>query len=66
VILGEGVVVGDAVNLALDETAFEVHRERPTVDVNTLSMGTSDDFCVAVEEGTPLLRISRAIFGHLA
>ncbi|HUW65703.1 MAG TPA: YggS family pyridoxal phosphate-dependent enzyme [Spirochaetia bacterium] len=35
----------------------------PGVEMATLSMGMSDDFEVAVEEGANLLRIGRAIFG---
>ena len=64
--LGEGVVDGDAVDLLADYTGLEVQRERPTVDLDTLSMGTCDDFRVAVEKGAHSVRISRAIFGHLA
>jgi PLP dependent protein len=43
-----------------------VQRELPTTDLETLSMGMSDDFRVAVEEGALSVRVSRAIFGHLA
>jgi hypothetical protein len=64
--LGEGVVDGDAVNLLVDETGLGVQREQPTVNLDTLSMGTCDDFRAAVEEGSHSVRISRAIFGHLA
>ena len=52
-ILGNGVDIGDAVDLVLDETGPEVHRGRPTVDVDTHPMGKSDDFRVAIEEGSP-------------
>jgi uncharacterized pyridoxal phosphate-containing UPF0001 family protein len=63
--MGIGVVDGDAIDAMLDETGPEVQREQPMVDLDTLSMGMSDDFRVAAEEGAPSLRISRVIFGHL-
>jgi uncharacterized pyridoxal phosphate-containing UPF0001 family protein len=50
--LGEGVPDGE--------------REQPTVELDTLPMGMSDDFRVAIEEGTTSVRIGRAIFGNLA
>ena len=40
----------------------ELQREQPTADLRTLSMGMSDDFCVAIEEGATSVRIGRAIF----
>ena len=43
-----------------------LQRQQPTVDLDTLSMGMSDDFRVAIEEGATSVRIGRAIFGHLA
>ncbi len=39
-----------------------LQREHPTVDLATLSMGMSDDFRVAIEEGATSVRIGRAIF----
>jgi pyridoxal phosphate enzyme (YggS family) len=39
-------------------------RRFPTVDWRHLSMGMTDDFEVAVEEGATLVRIGRAIFGQ--
>ncbi len=39
-----------------------LQREHPAVDLGTLSMGMSDDFRVAVEEGATSVRIGRAIF----
>ena len=41
----------------------ELQREQPAANLNTLSMGMSDDFRVAVEEGATSVRIGRAIFG---
>jgi pyridoxal phosphate enzyme (YggS family) len=35
----------------------------PQADWSTLSMGMTDDFAVAIEEGATLVRIGRAIFG---
>jgi len=43
-----------------------LQREHPTIDLGTLSMGMSDDFRVAIEEGATSIRIGRAIFGQLA
>jgi uncharacterized pyridoxal phosphate-containing UPF0001 family protein len=34
-----------------------------SLDLRELSMGMSDDFEVAVEEGATLIRLGRAIFG---
>ena len=42
-----------------------LQREQPTVDLDTLSMGMSDDFRVAIEEGATSVRIGRAIFEGL-
>jgi pyridoxal phosphate enzyme (YggS family) len=36
----------------------------PRVDMSELSMGMSDDFAVAVEEGATIVRVGRAIFGE--
>ena len=36
----------------------------PNVEMNYLSMGMTDDFEVAIEEGSNLVRIGRAIFGQ--
>ena len=35
----------------------------PEVSMNELSMGMSDDFEIAIEEGATLIRIGTAIFG---
>ncbi|MDF2759259.1 MAG: alanine racemase domain protein [Thermomicrobiales bacterium] len=39
-----------------------LQRQQPTVDLDTLSMGMSDDFRVAIVEGATSVRIGRAIF----
>ncbi len=36
----------------------------PTVDWHHLSMGMSDDFVLAIEEGATIVRVGRAIFGE--
>lgn len=41
----------------------ELAREFPSADLSTLSMGMSNDFRVAIEEGATTVRIGRAIFG---
>src|SRR5439155_9200552 len=38
-------------------------RDRVGVELPHLSMGMSDDFLIAVEEGATLLRLGRALFG---
>lgn len=45
----------------LRDTLVEAH---PGVHWHTLSMGMSDDFPLAIEEGSTLVRIGRAIFGE--
>lgn len=42
----------------------DLQREHPMVDLATLSMGMSNDFQVAIEEGATSVRIGRAIFGE--
>jgi uncharacterized pyridoxal phosphate-containing UPF0001 family protein len=37
---------------------------RDSLGLKHLSMGMTDDFEVAIEEGTTMLRIGRAIFGE--
>ena len=51
---------------ALRRLRDALQREQPAIDLETLSMGMSDDFRVAIEEGATSVRIGRAIFGHLA
>jgi PLP dependent protein len=43
-----------------------LQREQPMVDLDILSMGMSDDFRVAIEEGATSVRIGRAIFQDLS
>ena len=47
---------------ALRKLRDALQREHPTVVLDTLSMGMSDDFRVAIEEGATSVRIGRAIF----
>ena len=42
-----------------------IQQEQPAVDLGILSMGMSDDFRVAIEEGATSVRIGRAIFGRV-
>ncbi|HEY5672816.1 MAG TPA: YggS family pyridoxal phosphate-dependent enzyme [Malonomonas sp.] len=49
----------------LREMAEQINRlQLPDVNLTELSMGMSDDFEVAVEEGATLVRIGTAIFGE--
>ena len=48
---------------ALQEVREDLAVQFPSGDWSDLSMGMTDDFEVAVEEGATLLRIGRAIFG---
>jgi uncharacterized pyridoxal phosphate-containing UPF0001 family protein len=43
-----------------------LQREHPTVALDILSMGMSDDFRVAIEEGATSVRIGRAFFQGLS
>ncbi len=38
--------------------------EAPTIALHELSMGMTDDFTVAIEEGATIVRVGRAIFGE--
>ncbi|MGD0154270.1 MAG: YggS family pyridoxal phosphate-dependent enzyme [Thermacetogeniaceae bacterium] len=42
----------------------EVSRSRPWLNLQHLSMGMSNDFEIAVEEGATLVRIGSALFGY--
>ena len=39
-------------------------RQLPAIGINTLSMGMSHDFEVAIEEGSTCVRVGTAIFGE--
>jgi PLP dependent protein len=43
-----------------------LHAELPASSWQHLSMGMTDDYCVAIEEGATIVRIGRAIFGERA
>jgi pyridoxal phosphate enzyme (YggS family) len=49
---------------ALRRLRDALQREHPTIDLETLSMGMSDDFRVAIEEGATSVRIGHAIFAE--
>ncbi len=42
----------------------ELRRLRDALGLRELSMGMTDDFEIAIEEGATLVRIGRAIFGE--
>jgi pyridoxal phosphate enzyme (YggS family) len=42
----------------------EVSRDRPWLNLQQLSMGMSNDFEIAVEEGATMVRIGSALFGY--
>ena len=48
----------------LRELRDELARRFPSLDWHHLSMGMTDDFEVAIEEGATMVRIGRAIFGE--
>jgi pyridoxal phosphate enzyme (YggS family) len=49
---------------ALRELRDELQRRFPQVAWRHLSMGMTDDFEVAIEEGATMVRLGRAIFGE--
>ena len=51
---------------ALRALRDELTRSYPTLDWRHLSMGMTDDFEVAIEEGATIVRVGRAIFGERA
>ena len=51
---------------ALRTLRDELTRSYPTLDWRHLSMGMTDDFEVAIEEGATIVRVGRAIFGERA
>ena len=51
---------------ALRALLFDLAGRFPEADWRHLSMGMSDDYVVAVEEGATIVRIGRAIFGERA
>ena len=61
-----GLVLFREVICDLGEGVPDGEREQPTIDLDTLPVGMSDDFCVTIEEGTTSVRIGRVIFGNLA
>jgi pyridoxal phosphate enzyme (YggS family) len=51
---------------ALRALLFDLAGRFPEADWRHLSMGMSDDFAVAIEEGATIVRIGRALFGERA
>jgi pyridoxal phosphate enzyme (YggS family) len=64
-----GPLTGDqaVIRRAFQKTAALFEREksqnRPGMDFRILSMGMSDDFEIAVEEGSTMIRVGTALFG---
>jgi uncharacterized pyridoxal phosphate-containing UPF0001 family protein len=48
---------------ALRELRDRLVADFPTGDWSALSMGMTDDYAVAIEEGATIVRVGRAIFG---
>jgi uncharacterized pyridoxal phosphate-containing UPF0001 family protein len=49
---------------ALRRLRDQLCRDVPGADLSHLSMGMSNDFQIAIEEGASMIRIGRAIFGE--
>ncbi len=47
----------------IKEKVFQQFQNHPQVQMQYLSMGMTDDYEIAIEEGANMLRIGRAIFG---
>jgi pyridoxal phosphate enzyme (YggS family) len=50
----------------LRELRDGLRERRPGLDLPELSMGMTDDFVLAIEEGATIIRVGRAIFGERA
>jgi uncharacterized pyridoxal phosphate-containing UPF0001 family protein len=48
----------------LKEIYLEINRQISPLTLQYLSMGMSDDWKVAVEEGSSMIRLGRALFGN--
>ena len=48
------------------ETAAKMQKQFPALHLTELSMGMSNDFSIAIEEGSTMVRIGTAIFGERA
>lgn len=48
----------------LTDTLAELRDERPDLVLDMLSMGMTDDYQIAIEMGSTMVRIGRAIFGE--
>ena len=49
---------------ALQNLSKKIDKKYPQFDMKELSMGMSDDYEIAVEEGATIVRIGTAIFGE--
>ena len=61
--LSEDLSVARATFSSLRALRDDLQEQFPSLDLHQLSMGMTDDFEVAIEEGATLVRIGRAIFG---
>lgn len=69
----EGLMTIGALDVSADQTRqgfrtmndlFQRHRGAFSVDKPILSMGMSDDFEMAIEEGSTMVRVGRSLFGE--
>jgi pyridoxal phosphate enzyme (YggS family) len=51
---------------ACRDTAEKMQKQFPALRLTELSMGMSNDFAIAIEEGSTMVRIGTAIFGNRA
>jgi uncharacterized pyridoxal phosphate-containing UPF0001 family protein len=49
---------------ALRSLKDRLRDEVPDCSWQHLSMGMTDDYCIAIEEGATIVRVGRAIFGE--
>ncbi|MGM0431612.1 MAG: YggS family pyridoxal phosphate-dependent enzyme [Spirochaetota bacterium] len=49
---------------SLRELYYSVIKQYPEVVFDTLSMGMTGDYCIAIEEGSTLIRVGTGIFGQ--
>lgn len=50
---------------ALKKLSVDINREKiDNIDIKELSMGMTNDYIVAIEEGSTMIRVGTGIFGH--
>ena len=50
--------------ITLRNLSEKMRKEFPNLELSELSMGMSNDFEIAIEEGSTLVRVGTAIFGE--